>query len=406
MSRNILIAVGLIAVVLLGMVLLDFSVSRKVDWQESYSERHSKPYGTLVFHEQLPSLFPKKKIRTIYHTPYNYLIAHSEYSHSDHIAKGIYMVVGFADRLGYYSVEELKYFVETGNSVFISGKNIPALLNEILHTAVDSVNTIENKASLLFEESALSDRNVVLDSIYQDYYFRKIPTDSIQILGKTVTALGEKPNYIRVQRGEGAFYVHLQPKAFTNYQLLKEENYKYIEGLLSYLPNEDIYYDSYYKYYDDDTPYTERAESHSNLSYLKSQDSFRWAWYVLWLFVILFMIFAAKRRQRVIKIISPLQNTSLAFVKTIANLYFDRYDHENLIHKKITYFLERIRTDFRLQTEKLDDHFIEELTSKSGQKRDKVAPLIHYIVWLKNNKYHGEQQLIALNKFIEDFYTS
>ena len=118
------------------------------------------------------------------------------------------------------------------------------------------------------------------------------------------------------------------------------------------------------------------------------------------------MIFNAKRRQRIIKIIKPLQNTTVAFVKTVSNLYFETQDHKNLIHKKITYFLEKIRMDYNLDTSVLNDEFILRLASKAGKKQDVVKKLIDYINWLKPKREYTERNLITLNKFIEAFYSN
>ena len=200
---------------------------------------------------------------------------------------------------------------------------------------------------------------------------------------------------------EGKIYLHLEPKAFTNYNLLKDDRYKYAEGVISYLPENDVYFDSYTKI---QTGYDGNVEKESNLSWFLEQLAFKWAWYTALIFGFLFMIFNAKRRQRIIKIIKPLQNTTLAFVKTISNLYFETQDHKNLINKKITYFLERIRTDFNIDTSTLNDAFIIKLASKTGKKKDDIKTLIDYINWLRTKNEFFEDNLIKLNKLIEAFY--
>ncbi|GAL71892.1 hypothetical protein [Jejuia pallidilutea] len=162
-----------------------------------------------------------------------------------------------------------------------------------------------------------------------------------------------------------------------------------------------MYFDSYIKR---QTPYGE-AEKRSNLSWFLEQLSFRWAWYTALIFTLLFMVFNAKRRQRVIKIVKPLQNTSLAFVKTISNLYIETQDYKNLIDKKITYFLEKIRSDFNIDTAVLNDDFIKKLATKAGRKKEDVTQLVNYIKWLRTKNELSEESLIKLNKFIEAFYS-
>lgn len=120
------------------------------------------------------------------------------------------------------------------------------------------------------------------------------------------------------------------------------------------------------------------------------------------IFAILFVIFNAKRRQRIIKIINPLQNTTLNFVKTVSNLYYETQDHKNLVDKKITYFLEHIRTTYNINTSVLDDVFVDKLTSKTGKNRKAIKSLVNYINNLRAKTDFLETDLIELNKRIEN----
>ena len=216
------------------------------------------------------------------------------------------------------------------------------------------------------------------------------------------TALnGAQLSFIKVPFGEGNIFLHLEPKAFTNYNLLKEERYKYAEGIMSYLPDNNIYFDSYSKI---QTGYDGDVEKESNLGWFLEQLSFKWAWYTALIFSLLFIIFNAKRRQRIIKIIKPLQNTTIAFVKTISNLYYETQDHKNLIDKKINYFLEKIRTDFNIDTAILNEEFVQKLASKTGKKKEEVKKLIDLINWLRSKNEFFEENLIKLNRELEVFY--
>ena len=77
--------------------------------------------------------------------------------------------------------------------------------------------------------------------------------------------------------------------------------------------------------------------------------------------LLIFILFNAKRKQRVVKVIKPLENSTIAFTKTIGNLYYETKDHNNLIDKKITYFLEFIRRKYYLDTQLLDEKFMKNL---------------------------------------------
>lgn len=56
------------------------------------------------------------------------------------------------------------------------------------------------------------------------------------------------------------------------------------------------------------------------------------------------------------------KNTTLEFVKTVGNLFYRTQNHKNIAHKKITYFLNYLRTHYRLDT----SHFNEEFRGALG----------------------------------------
>jgi len=201
---------------------------------------------------------------------------------------------------------------------------------------------------------------------------------------------------VKVKHGLGNFYLHLQPIVFTNYHLLKKDNKKYAEAALSYLPNDAIHFDSVNKIGSD--------LGSSPLRFILKTPALRWAWYLALFTLICFMIFNAKRRQRIVKTIKPNENTTVAFTKTIGNLYYETKEHDTIIAKKITYFLEYLRRTYFLDTQLLDDKFIKNLSLKSNKKQEDIKRLINLILQLKAKRHLEEADLLRLNKAIEAFY--
>ncbi len=397
-----LLPVILVIITLIIVASLTFGVRRTktIDWEESFNEKSNKPYGVSVLYKELPKLFEDYQLRTVYHQPSSYLTANSEFGYGDHHAKGNYIIIGNSDYLTDFSVDKLLGFVNDGNTLFISDYYYAQRLHDTLGVDVDfEYNPKKDSITdLSFHNKSLN--SIQVDKNEGDYYFSAFDSINYSILGYAETDK-KRVNFIKIPFGDGTILLHTEPKAFTNYHILKDDRYRYVESVLSYLPDDDVYFDSYSKR---QTAYGD-AEEESNLSWFLEQLSFRWAWYTALIFLFLFMIFNAKRRQRIIKIIKPLQNTSLAFVKTISNLYIETQDYKNLIEKKITYFLEKVRTDFNIDTTVLDDVFIKKLAGKAGRKKEDVAQLINYIKWLRTKDELSEESLIKINKFIEAFYS-
>ena len=392
------------------IIAIAFSLRQKnnsvVDWEETFDERSTKPYGLSVLYKELPNLFKDKKIRTVYHTPSSYLFANSEDNYGDHIAKGSYIIIGNSDYLYNASIHQLLSFAENGNAVFISDYGYLETLTDTLGLDIDyKANKVDSISTYSFKDRTLQSKNTTIDKNDGDYYFARFDSTSTTILGYTKSH-DKRANFIDIPYGEGNIYLHLEPKVFTNYNILKDERYKYVEGVLSYLPDDNIYFDSFTKFSSSYNSYTNGdVEEDSNLGWFLEQTAFKWAYYLALLLLLIFVIFNAKRRQRIIRIIKPLQNTTVAFVKTISNLYFETQDHKNLIDKKITYFLAKIRNDYNLDTAILDDDFITRLASKAGKKEDEIKTTIEYIKWLRSKNVFYEDNLITLNKYIEAFYS-
>ena len=400
MKKSLPVLIILVLLIIVASVIIGVKRTRTIDWEESFDEKSNKPYGVSVLYKELPKLFKDYKVRTVYHQPSSYLSANSEDGYGEHVAEGSYILIGNSDYLLDESIDELLRFVDAGNTLFLSDYYFPQKLHDTLDVSVDYVKNEKDSISYLSLKH-LNINETMLDKNESDQYFSEFDSINHTVLGHSKIDY-KHPNFLQVPFGDGQVFLHLEPKAFTNYHILKEERYKYIEGVLSYLPANNVYFDSYIKI---QSGYDGDVEKESNLSWFLEQLSFKWAWFTALIFGILFMIFNAKRRQRVIKIIKPLQNTTVAFVKTVSNLYFDTKDHKNLIDKKIAYFLEKIRSDLNISTDVLNEEFIEKLASKTGKKTEDVKKLVNYINLMKSKNEFFEENLINLNRHIEAFYS-
>ena len=71
----------------------------------------------------------------------------------------------------------------------------------------------------------------------------------------------------------------------------------------------------------------------------------RWAIHAAIIGVLLYFVFTARRRQRVIPVVTPPENRSLEFVHLIGSLYHQRHDNTGLVRKKFLYFSETLRRE-------------------------------------------------------------
>lgn len=396
MTKTIKIYLFVLVLLFAGAIAIEFSKPRPIDWNKTYNETHKIPYGTYIFYNELEHLFPTSRVQSIQVSPYEYFDDYYDYEDGSYLTTGTYMYIDELMTVDQFSAQELLDFASQGNDIFISSSYLPELLMDSLKLKTTNDFSFRGSADLYFANPQFRRDSISIDRGLNNIYFSEVDSVSTTVLGYQRFLIDERINFVKVKYKLGSFYIHLQPIVFTNYNLLKKSNKKYTAAVVSYLSDDTIYFDSRDKSRD--------ALSNSPLRFIFSKPALKWAWILSLLALIVFVIFNAKRKQRVVKVIKPLENTTVAFTKTIGNLYYETKDHNNIIDKKITYFLEYIRRVYYLNTEILDDKFVKHLSLKSGRKIGTIKKLINTIAHLKAKAFCTEEDLLNLNRAIEDFH--
>jgi hypothetical protein len=187
---------------------------------------------------------------------------------------------------------------------------------------------------------------------------------------------------------------------FTNYFLLKEKNHEYFEQLMSYMNSnrKSVYWSDYYRM----GIYPQ--ESFSALRVFMKHKPLRWAFYIAVFSLLTYLLLALIRRQRAIPVSIPNTNSSVSFVETIGRLYLQRKDHHNIVHKMITYFLEKVRRHYYLNTSVITPEFISSLSKKSGVAETEVKTTFQYIHQLQEASEISDAQVLELHSRLLPFF--
>lgn len=189
-------------------------------------------------------------------------------------------------------------------------------------------------------------------------------------------AIKKVPTAVSVPYGKGEVIFVSSPLLFTNYGMLEGNTSVYIFRLMSYLADLPVYRtEAYVK-----TDAMLVAEQSPFREFIK-RPPLRWALYLALLGVVLFMIFTARRRQRVIPIMSKPANRSLEFIQLIGTLYYQRKDHVNLVRKKFKLFAEELRKTAGVDISDVntDDSEYLLLAEKTGMNSDRLKKVIRQI---------------------------
>ena len=391
MNKKIGWIIGIIVVV---FILFINKGDNNVNWVQTYNEEGTNPFDTKVFHEQLDFWFKDQANKNLYNTFYEY---QSDLDFDAYAKKKNYISVSDNYTIDKTSFNQLLDYISDGKQAFIASNYFPDYLLDTLGIKIEYNKVhFKDQTYKLYLENVKDSLVYTSKRTYGASFFKD--TIGIKKLGYLYNEVGlQRTNFIGVPYKEGVFYLHSSPEVLTNYQLLNSTSAKYVSAVMSYLPKEiPFLYDKNVK--------TDPELSNSPLRFIISKPPLKWSWYLLLLTIGLFLIFNAKRRQRVIPIIEPLKNTTTEFVKSISTIHYEASDYNGIIQKNIKYFLEHVRKRYYLSTDKLDEDFIKKLALKSGKSFNDIQQLITLVIKMKAHKFSTEEPLKKLNKQLENFY--
>ncbi|MBK9735269.1 MAG: hypothetical protein IPO92_09990 [Saprospiraceae bacterium] len=393
----------ILAILIVAFIVMAQFAPKPLDWSPKYNTKDKDPLGLFVLDQEIDSFLRAmwKRIKT----PLN-----------DYFYTGIFedstlynynlLYINQQNRWGKQEVENICHFVREGNSVFLSSAELSSELMDSLGLTYVSISY--DPASYLFKQDTFQlsfydtcsyVAYVINAKGFGGSYFTSYDTIKTTELGNVSNNFGsDNVNFIEVQYGSGLFYIHLEPAVFTNYYLLTDNYHRYAETALNYIP---AYHDIIWSLYDQ----TSKVISDSPFGFIKSQPPLYWAWLLLIFGGCMFVLFNIRRIQRVIKILPKLPNTSIEFAKTIGNLYYLEGDIRNIMDKQIIYLLEKIRSDFHINTDILDEKFEYLLQARTGHDATKIKKMIFLINKHLNTDYTcTEDDLKRLNTAIENVF--
>lgn len=391
MNRTVVIYIVLIVLVIAGIIFLESGKPKSINWHPSYNVKDKIPFGLYVFDNEMDELFSNQTVERLDETPYEFLWANKNVSPDYYYISGTFMHISSWCNLDSESIDEVISFVKAGNDAFISSSDFQWDLMDLLNVNMEYGEDFESEFHIQFGDEK---EKYLLDHSSNSKSFTFYDSSNIDILGYKIEKEGAKrSNFIRVSYGEGSFFLHSNPEVFSNYFLLDSGNYRYTEQVANLIKGETIYFYTEY--------FSRKEMSDSPMRFILSQPALKWAWYFILLGTLVFMIFKAKRKQRVIPIIVPNKNLSLQFVRTVAGLYYREHDYHAINEKRVTYFLEKLRKDYRLDTSNIDAEFavkLQHVTGKDKHDVDDVVRLIHKHQVIKDST---ERNVIELNAAIE-----
>ena len=397
MSKRGKLYIALAVLAIISIVAIEMTKPKQINWFPSYAVHHKIPFGSYVFNEQLKRV--ADDVTIVERPPFEYLMNND--------ISGTYLFYNGGIEFGKDELNRLLDWVSKGNTLMVSAVGFESKLLDTLKLDTRSVNIIDNfnnEYQVKLVNPLLEDNNSYkYDRPTTFYHFNKIDTLNTAVIGLIDSYRGEnKPmedslvSSIKQPFGDGEIILNTFPQAFSNYFILQSPNQNYTAGILSYIDtNKPIYVDTYYK--------TGKTFYTSPMYLFLNTKSLKWAYYLVLIGALVYIIFEGKRKQRAIPIVKPLKNQTVDFTRTIANMYYESGKHKDIAQHKINHFLEYIRNTLHLSTSEINNSFIKNLAARSNNSVEDTQTLFKLISSLSEKTEINTIELERLNTLIEQF---
>lgn len=250
----------------------------------------------------------------------------------------------------------------------------------------DSIQESENHVVI---DAVILEELEIEDTITSKYEFVPINCDSTEVL---VWNNKNKPLVLRAFIGKGEIFLVSTPLMFTNYGILDNHNASYAFRLLSYMKGKPLIRIEAYGTHSD--------KPRTPLRYILSEPPLRWAVYSIIILLILFMVFTARRRQRIIPVVKTPPNRSFEFMQLISNLYYQRHDNGEILKMKHLYFCAEVKSliGVDLQENIPDESDYRRLAEKTGMENQLLSKLLKNIQYAV---YRSEVDDLQLKQYVD-----
>ncbi|MEP6617344.1 MAG: DUF4350 domain-containing protein [Ginsengibacter sp.] len=380
--------------------------------KETFQKNDKKPFGSFVAYHQFKNIFNGRYVETIqkpFDESWNVI---REYSAD---GPALYVLITKNLAVSKLEADAMLAYIKEGNELFISADYIDVELLNRLNCRVERDSEIIAEVSGKMKETYLEIIHPGKEREYFSYYYYPFLNSLSEYDSTESSILGldelARPNFMLFDIGKGKLFLHTAPRAFSNYFLLSKSNYRYFEEVVSNLGSApaNIYWDEYYKskYYG--RPGNQESSgsgktAFSSFNVINKNPPLLWAFCLSVLTIMLFILFNVKRKQRIIHETIPNHNTTVVFTETVGRLYLEKKNNKNIAEKMITYFYEKIRNKYFVNTERVNEELVNVLSRKSGIQQSTVQDLFDTIANVQSQENISDQELLSLNRQVQNFY--
>ena len=295
-------------------------------------------------------------------------------------------------------IEALIDYVYRGNHVLLTFDTCNKTANTFLDATVSTNSTNDNTLALIAKSPVSNTKYTTSKIITRCNYFNRYDDEQATAIGQNENGT---INFLQYKIGSGTLLVHLYPDVLSNYFMLTASNYQYTQQVLSYLPASitslTIITASSKRTYEGN------RNPPSIMGFINNNPNLSNAFYLLITLLVIILLLGGKKRQRTIPVIPALQNNTVEFTKTIAQLYFAQHNNTELAQQIIKYWVAQVRNKYNINTVHTSPAFWQQLLQKSKASNSKIQQLQLHVTQATNDPKLSNQALLQLQASINTF---
>jgi hypothetical protein len=355
---------------------------KRVDWRQSYTIEHKKPYGLYIFNDLLPKLLPNSRIIPATRSPENSIAKLKEIADSEKKSTQYIIVTGVFDADSNETDQLLNAVYEDGMQLFIASYDINDFflkqlsINATIHSNVldfyshsqtpnnHFIHTDSLAQYQLVDSAFSSSEPVKLNKAGLKTSIELTANNGFQVLG---TNDSNKVNFVAIPHGTGVVLIHTNPLIFSNYNWLQPQGATYARGVSRYLKDSSVVLlDQYFSQKRPNQDTKRSAGLLDNLSFIWAQPDLRTALLLTLAGILIYFFFTAKRKQRIVPVIPIERNTTTDFTAVLASLYLKSKPHKTIGRKLVYYWLDTVRQKLHIEFTGWSIEFCTKVRDKSG----------------------------------------
>lgn len=190
--------------------------------------------------------------------------------------------------------------------------------------------------------------------------------------------------FMRRKIGNGYLYLLTAPELLSNYSITHDHTANLALRIMNELSDKPTIKTTAYL-----PKETGVDGTISSLSYIASKSPLLLAYRLSLLAILLFFIFNAKRRQRIIRVVPEPVNHQLEYVKQIGTLYYQKGDHADMVLKKFKYLKERLRREVQIDISEPsgDEESLPQLSALTGYSQHHLKTVISWLRVLERQQH-------------------